>query len=325
MSDVGKVTAVAAVRPRWRRVRYVAAAVVGSVSAAALLLAYGWAPAEVRDRPSRFLADTPTKVIDTAAVRFHYWKLGSGPPVLLLHGGGEWLYSWHDTAPGLAQRHTVIAVDLPGHGYTTVTDPAFRYDLPAMTAALRDLLDALGLDRVTVVGHSWGGGIALALAQGYPDRVSRMALIGSSGLDVPDTLTWRLLKVPVLGEVMTKLVRRDDVRSGLQQSFHHRDKVTETMVDEVWPPLTFRANRRAQYVLARRLDWSTTEAALPDTRTPTLVLWGRQDAYLSSVYAAVFGSRMPDVTVRVIDQCGHSAHEDCPTDVAADLRRFLSP
>lgn len=323
MSEDGEVAAVAAARRRL--VRYMAAAVVGSVSAAAVFLAYGWAPAEVRDRPSRFLVGTPTEVVDTATVRFHYWKLGSGPPVLLLHGGGEWLYSWHEVAPELAAGHTVIAVDLPGHGYTTVTDPAFRYDLPAMTAALRDLLDALGLNRVAVVGHSWGGGIALALAQRYPDRVSRLALIGSSGLDVPDTVTWRLLKVPVLGEIMTKLLRRDDVRSGLRQSFHHRDKVTEAMVDEVWPPLTFRANRRAQYLLERRLDWSTTEASLPDTTTPTLVLWGRQDAYLSSRYAAVFGSRMPDATVRVIDQCGHSAQEDCPVDVAAALRRFLSP
>jgi pimeloyl-ACP methyl ester carboxylesterase len=257
-------------------------------------------------------------------VRFHYRREGTGPAVLLLHGGGTWSYSYRDTVEVLAKRYTVIAVDLPGHGYTEVTDPAFEYDLPAVTDALRDLLDELDVPDVAAVGHSWGGGIALAMAQRHPSRVRRLALIGSSGLDVEDTLTWRLLGTPVVGEILSKLVRRQDVRSGLEQSFHHRDLVDDAMVDEVWPPLTFTGNRRAQYLLQRRLDWTQTQAALPGTATPTLVLWGRQDAYLSADHAARFQELMPDARAQVIDQCGHSAHEECPDEVNTALLKFLT-
>jgi pimeloyl-ACP methyl ester carboxylesterase len=321
--DVSAASAQSPPPSRRRRWSLIGLGAIGAVVAVALWVAYLFQPGEVRDRTSRFLAHTPTSYVDTKAARFHYLRRGQGPPVLLLHGGGEWLYSYRDMVTALAGERTVIAVDLPGHGYTKVKDSGFGYDLQAMTDALAQFLDAVDVHQTAIIGHSWGGGIALAFAQRFPDRVSDLVLLDSSGLNVPDTAQWRLLKVPVLGEIMSKLVRREDVRSGLEQSFANSGHVTDEMVDEVWVPLTFRVNRRSQYMLERGLDWSQTERAMPSTRTRTLVIWGREDRYLSVTHAERFRKLLPAAELVVLDGCGHSVHEECPEQVNPLVLRFL--
>jgi pimeloyl-ACP methyl ester carboxylesterase len=118
---------------------------------------------------------------------------------VLVPGGALWSYSWRDTVPVLARRFTVYAVDLPGQGYTTVTQDGFDYDLEAMSGALGSFLDAVGLRRVALVGHSWGGAVALYFAERHPERVDRLALLASPGLDVPSSPDWRPLELPVVG------------------------------------------------------------------------------------------------------------------------------
>lgn len=313
-------------RPAARVAATAFGAAVALTGLVALWTAYLYEPNEVRDRPSAYLAADTTDYVDTTVARFHYQRLGSGPPVLLIHGGGEWLYSYRDTIRTLAAAgYSVFALDLPGHGYTEVRQKDFAYNLLAMTSAVASFMDAVNVRRAALIGHSWGGGIALSFAQRFPDRVSRLVLIDSSGLDVPDVPQWRLLGVPVIGEIMSKLVRRSDVADGLRMSFHHDALVTDAMIDEVWVPLTFRDNRRAQYLLERNLDWSLTQESLSTTLVPTLVLWGADDQYLSSGNARVFTDFMPHATAAVLPECGHSAHEDCPDAVDSHLVAFLAP
>src|ERR687885_377355 len=115
--DVSAASAQSPPPSRRRRWSLIGLGAIGAVVAVALWVAYLFQPGEVRDRTSRFLAHTPTSYVDTKAARFHYLRRGQGPPVLLLHGGGEWLYSYRDMVTALAGERTVIAVDLPGHGY----------------------------------------------------------------------------------------------------------------------------------------------------------------------------------------------------------------
>lgn len=93
-------------------------------------------------------------------------------------------------------------VDLPGQGWTVLHHASFGWDPPAMTTALASFLDAVHLQRTALVGNSWSGGWALSFAQRYPQRVSRLVLIDSSGLKVPDIWAWRVFKIPVLGELL---------------------------------------------------------------------------------------------------------------------------
>jgi pimeloyl-ACP methyl ester carboxylesterase len=140
-----------------------------------------------------------------------------------------------------------------------------------------------------------------------------------------DAWSWEILKYPVVGELLTNLLgtRKSTVRSALEQTPVHRDRLTDELVDEAWAPLTFHDNLEATYRLERGLDWSQTERALPSTRTPTLVVWGRQDKIVPVRQAPRLGQLLPDAQVQLLDQCGHAVMLDCPGQVNALLAVFL--
>src|SRR5947199_7903730 len=112
--------------------------------------------------------------------RVIYRIAGSGPPVVLIHGMINSSRHWEQVALRLAERHTVIAPDLIGHGDSAT--PRGDYSLGAHAASIRDLLAAIGVERATIVGHSLGGGVAMQFFYQFPQRTERLVLISSGGL-----------------------------------------------------------------------------------------------------------------------------------------------
>src|SRR4051812_38971785 len=126
--------------------------------------------------------------------RVIYRVAGSGPPVVLIHGMVNSSRHWREVAMRLADRYTVIAPDLIGHGDSAT--PRGDYSLGAHAAAIRDLLTAIGIHRATVVGHSLGGGVAMQFFWQFPERVERLVLISSGGLGPNVSPLLRLAAVP---------------------------------------------------------------------------------------------------------------------------------
>ncbi|MEV1172549.1 alpha/beta hydrolase [Nonomuraea sp. NPDC049784] len=307
---------------RWlRRILYGLAGFLALVVAAALLVAYVWQPSQESNFRSAYLAGS--SYVETPVARFHYVKTGSGSPIVLLPGGTLWIYSYRHTIPELAKHHTVYAVDLPGQGYTRVRDKQFRYDLDAMTDAVGQFMDAVGLKRASVVGHSWNGAVALYLAERHPERVQRLALLDSPGLDVPSSWDFRPLESPVVGELIGKLMTKSTYGGTLAKSFAHPDRLTDADIDEYWAPESRTENRMAMWMLQRNLDYTLTERRLGEVKVPTLILWGGKDAFDEPWQATELGRRIPGATVRIIPDAGHNVHEDAPTQANPILAAFL--
>ena len=298
-------------------------AVAGSLILTTLALygAYGYLPTPRDDyRPG-----AASRYVETSLARFHYVREGTGSPVVLLSPGSSWLFAWRPQVAALAASHTVYAVDLPGQGFTKLHDRAFHWDLDGMTTAIGSFLDAVGLPVVALGGNSWSGGWALAYAQRYPQRVTRLVLLAPSGLAVPDTPVWEAVKAPVVGELVTKLLFADRsvVASAVRGLFGHPERVSDELVEAMYAPNTLPDNLRATYLLERGLDWRQTQAALGRTRQPTLILWGTRDTTLPVGQAAVFGRLMPDARVHLLDGCGHALTLDCPEQVDPLIEDFL--
>ncbi|WP_180903725.1 alpha/beta fold hydrolase [Nonomuraea indica] len=314
-------------RRRPRRVAAVVALLVVALLVAAVLFgAYVWQPAEAgRGFRSPYLASVGSRYVDTPLARFHYIRAGSGTPVVLLSPGGTSVIGWRDQFAALSRDHTVYVVDLPGQGYTTLHDRDFRFDLDAMTDAVGTFMDAVGVPRAALAGNSWSGGWALAFAQRHPDRVTRLALLDATGLDLRGTLMWESLKIPAFGELATKLSTGKSTVRGLAEGMMvNKDRITDEFLDEWWAPMTFHDNIRATYLLERRLDWARTERALPTTTTPTLILWGRQDTVQPVDRAHRFAALLPDARVQILNGCGHAPQLDCPGPVNDHLRAFFA-
>jgi pimeloyl-ACP methyl ester carboxylesterase len=162
----------------------------------------------------------------------------------------------------------------------------------------------VGLPRITIVGHSWGGGFALRFAELHPDRVDRLALIAPGGLDVRDVWEFRLMRIPLLGEVAVCLTSAVSARHMLRKSFAHRKRITYNRMDDV-----LRARRSPGKRLARLRDmlrversvrWADTERDLHRVQLPTLIIWGDQDRYFPVSLIDRFTARLPTAAIHIV-------------------------
>ena len=137
------------------------------------------------------MSDNPEigRSVDVDGIQTNYHRAGSGPVVLLVHGSGPGVSAWANwrlTIPALAEHFTVIAPDIVGFGFTDRPE-GFDYSLESWRAHLLGFADALGLDTFSIVGNSFGGGLAISMAAHAPQRVERLVLMGACGVSFPIT------------------------------------------------------------------------------------------------------------------------------------------
>jgi len=322
---------------RWpRRTLYALGSLCGLGVLLLLSVAYVYQPPEDRTNVPAYLSWMQTRHLDhyvaAGNFRLHYLHVGSGEPVVLLPGGGGWIYDFRDIIAALAPHYAVYAIDPPGDGYTTplAKNPNYNriYTFASIDHALLAFMNALHLRTAAFVGNSWGGGYALYFAERHPARVSKLVSLDGEGPNLDDTggqVSWELAKWPVLGEVEMKLTATPGyVRQELESLFVHRT-VTDDMVREYYIPYSFHSNLISQWVLTRNLDWSVTEQLLPTMHTPLLIIWGKQDTLMpASLFVPRWRQLAPCATIVEINQAGHTVHDDQPAQVNRLLLRFLA-
>ena len=258
--------------------------------------------------------------------RLRYLRSGSGPAVVLVHGFGSSLDTWKDVIPALAVDHEVVALDLPGFGLSD--DPADLTigDLPR---AVVGLMDRLRIPCAALVGNSMGGAAVALVAAERPERVSALVLIDAAGFDLGPSGQPRLVRIMMspLGELMARLPgKRLLVELALRQVFYDERLVTAERVAEYLRD----AKRPAGYLSVRSLGESLrgqeriVEDALAKVRAPTLVVWGRHDAWIPLATAARFTSAIAGSRQVLIADSGHLPQEERPQELLGELTRFLA-
>ena len=262
------------------------------------------------------------EIIDTRVVPANVGVQGQGPAIVLLHGFGAAIDWWDEIAPALAADHRVIRIELIGHGGTAA--PASGYSIERQGALVAAVLDRLGVDRVTVIGHSMGGEVATAFAEIMPARIERMILI-----DSPPTggTTFTILTdayfTPVVGEFLSRFHSDDTVRRGLAQGFAPGFAVPEKFVADI-RQLTYTAFRTAHDdSVAYRTAKPTYErlAALQPV-PPLLALSGTLDAIVPPAHMKFF-ERVPGAKIAMIEGAGHSPMVEMPAKTLELIRGFL--
>jgi pimeloyl-ACP methyl ester carboxylesterase len=276
------------------------------------------------------VAPTPTVDVGLQYRLIHgyrraYIHVGRGPAILLIHGIGDCCDTWKEIIPGLARDHTVIAPDLLGHGRSD--KPRADYSVAAYANGMRDLISVLGIDRVTVVGHSLGGGVAMQFAYQYPERCERLVLVSSGGVCPEVNPVLRLASAPnadlvlplmgfagtrVVTHTLFKLLRRLNTDIGVDAGDLMR-------VFETLPDIT--ARRAFVRTLRSVVDWRGQAITMLDRcyltqGMPTLLMWGSRDAVIPCSHAHIAHAAMPGSRLEVFEGAGHFPHH-------ADTERFL--
>lgn len=263
-------------------------------------------------------------------LELHYTTVGRGPATLLIHGLGGFAESWRYTIDALAPHGTVIAFDLPGCGQSA--KPSGTYDLPFFAQAVDGLLRALQVDRVRIVGHSLGSGVAIAFTLAYPSRVERLALLSPTvpGFPLNPSVVYRILSLRGVGELLSMFVTRRICALALQRCLATaRPEEVEFLVDHEYAVRTTREGRAAYLATLRgvRQDFigraTAYRAALAGWRRGLLLVHGRQDRVVSAAHVAAAIDGIPHVEVRWLDRCGHFPQIEHPSMVNAWLQDFL--
>ena len=259
-------------------------------------------------------------------------KVGSGPALLLLHGLGCDHTTWLPVISTLARRYTVIAPDLLGHGRSD--KPRADYSVGGYANGMRDLLTVLGVDKVTVVGHSFGGGVAMQFAYQFPERTERLVLVAPGGIGREVTPAIRAISLPGFQLLMglatmpgllqaTKLGMRSLSRTGLRHA-RDLDEVAE-IVQHLSDP---KARAAITHVVRAVVDWRGQVVTMADRAylthaMPMCVVWGAEDTVIPATHARLAHEIAPEATVEVIPNAGHFPHKDHPQRFVKVLNDFI--
>jgi pimeloyl-ACP methyl ester carboxylesterase len=265
--------------------------------------------------------------------RVRYLQAGSGPIVALIHGITSTADTWVPAMAGLCREHTVIAPDLLGHGASA--KPRGDYSLGAYASGVRDLLAALGHDRITVVGHSLGGGVAMQFAYQFPERTERLALVSSGGLGREVSLLLRAAALPGAELVLPLLVPSwlsravDGVGwAGSRLGLRTRQDVAEMLRGFL---SLNDAETRAAFLHALRavVDPCGQHVSGHDRLylaedLPTLLVWGDRDPIIPAAHGREAHALMPGSTLEIFEGAGHFPHLDDPVRFINVVSDFLA-
>ena len=261
-----------------------------------------------------------------------YVRAGSGPALLLLHGLGCDHTTWEPVIEALSRRYTVIAPDLLGHGQSD--KPRADYSIGGYANGMRDLLTVLGIDKVTVVGHSFGGGVAMQFAYQFPERTERLMLVASGGLGPEVHPGIRAITTPGFHQVMGLLtlpgVRHLGV-TGLRGLAALGLKATRDLdeVSHIYDSFRDPAARHAiRHVVRAVVDWqgqivTMTDRAYLTAEMPMWVVWGRDDRVIPVRHANTAAAIAPAARVEVLPDSGHFPHKDHPERFVQVLDEFV--
>lgn len=294
----------------------------------------------------RTVPDPPSVRIEYRTIhgyRRAFRTAGSGPPLLLIHGIGDNSSAWEPVIALLGRRYTVIAPDLLGHGLSD--KPRADYSVAAFANGMRDLLQVLGIDRVTVIGHSLGGGVAMQFCYQFPHQIERLILVAAGGVARDVNPLLRLASLPVINQSLAALripgavaAARAAGRLGVRLPAGPLPKTLapdRLLIDhaDLTRVLTELADPTAHAAFIRTLravlDWrgqviTMLDRAYLTQRLPVLIVWGDADSVIPYEHALMAHSAIPHSRLETFHGSGHFPYRDDPARFAELVHNFIA-
>ena len=255
---------------------------------------------------------------------------GSGPPLIALHGFGGSIYSWHSIRAELSANHTVHAFDLKGFGKSPKPRDG-KYTVYDQANLILDYIARFHLTNITLLGHSFGGGVALAVAveleEKQPGVLTKLVLIDAAAYkqDLPWFIS--ILRVPMIGTLSQHLLTsRAQVRKVLKYAYFNTKLITDEQVESyvyalLQPGGKYALRETAKQIVPKDID--TLSGRYPHIKVPTLIIWGRQDKVVPLEIGQRLTRAIASSSLITLENVGHIPHEERPDDVRKPLADFL--
>jgi pimeloyl-ACP methyl ester carboxylesterase len=284
--------------------------------------------------PPEQLADPDSLFIDVNGLQVHYKTAGQGEPTLvLLHGFGASVYSWHEVMASLAEVGTVIAFDRPAFGLTDRPMPEdWSGENPYSPESQADLtvalLDELGVEKAVLAGHSAGGATAVLTALRYPERVEALVLVDAAIYVQGSTPSWLrpLLTTPQMRRLGPLLVRSivGWGQAVISRAWNDPDRITPELLSGYKKPLQAENWDRALWELVLASHPLGLDAQLDKIQVPALVITGDNDLVVPTDQSVRLAGELPNAELVVIADCGHVPQEERPEEFLGALIDFVA-
>lgn len=252
------------------------------------------------------------RYVTVKGVRTRYWQAGTqGAPVLLLHGLNGCVEHWRPTIAALSGAHRVWALDGPGHGLSDADDRAF--DAAFMRDLVIEFLHSQGLERASIAALSGSGLVALKIALDRPEVLDRLVLVDAAGLGRGVNLRMRFMTLAPMPppSAFERGLSREQLRFWVAQVFFANPaRISDAILDDLHINV---CRPGTMLTSARMLRWGINllgqkyqyRRRLREIKTPTLIIWGKQDRLLPVSHAYYAARVMPNARAVIFDPCGH--------------------
>lgn len=265
-------------------------------------------------------------------VQINFEKSGErGPSIIFLHGFGASLVSWYDIKDALPKGFQLYLLDLKGFGYSSKPKDG-KYSMLDQAEIIEGFILTYNLDQVILVGHSYGGGIALGTYLNFHNKkynpIKKIVLIDSAGYTQKFPFFINYLRTPIINFLLFNLVPSKIRAEGLlERLFHDDSKVTKERILRYsffydMPESHYSFAQAAKQILPKNYKEKVKQIKL--VKVPTLIIWGRNDPIIPVKDAFKFEKDISNAQVQIVENCGHIPHEENPEETAKILEEFLS-
>ena len=257
----------------------------------------------------------------TEPCRIHYLSMGSGEPLLLVHAIGQSIYTWRELMPLLAESYCVVAVDLPGFGFSD-RPLSLSYSMDETAEILVKVLDALGVKKTHALGTATGAGYVMHAAAKYPDRFMKVVALTPGGITENMPKKLRRLEKP-LGMFYREMYAKKDFEKELPGFYYDGTVCTPEVVSQVYKTCEDHASRQAIMYAVRNYDFDYAIETAQQNGRAYFVIWGEEDRMNPMENLFALRERLSGSVYYSIRNTGHFPHEEKAAQVAEAVDRYI--
>jgi pimeloyl-ACP methyl ester carboxylesterase len=255
-------------------------------------------------------------VINIEGININYSVKGKGQPLMLIHGHGESIYTWRRNIGDLAKRFAVYALDLKGFGDSDKPLDG-DYSVPAMAELVLQFMHALKIEKTVLVCRSFAGKIGIRAILSDPSLFNGLVLLGRAIGDFAIWPAFLAMTDEGVGEKMMQAQNETNMRSVVESLHDESYTVTSEDIREFLRPSKNEASINAYLALFRDFiaEQGSLWGELRKLTVPTLIIWGKNDAFISPAHGELIKNRIKNARLEILDMSGHNVHEDQPDEV----------
>lgn len=269
---------------------------------------------EFKNKNSRF--------VEVDGIFVHYVDEGNGIPIILIHGTGASLHTWDLWSEKLKDKYRVLRITLPGFGLSGPRSDK-KYKIKDYVNLLESFVELMGIEKFYLAGNSLGGSIAWLYTSFYQKKVKKLILINSSGFELDEMpFVIRIARNNYLNFLIKKTSPQFLIKKSLKEVFYDDNLISKSITDRYYK-LNLREGNRQAFIDRALVNYNDYTPRLKKIKSPTLILWGKNDEWINVKYAQKFKTMINGSRLSIMNETGHIPMEERPFESLEIVMDFL--